>query len=174
MHQHRPRPVAAGVQDPRPAVCGLEAEREAPIGPAIERRAQRYQLPDALGPFAREDADRLGVREPVARRQRIGGVQGRAVSGAEGRRDAPLRPGAGTVSQAALGHQETGATRYRHPPRGPQAGEAGPDDDGARGVHRAHSGVSEPLVPWQDMRRSHWCVVPLPGGRLGNASVHRR
>ena len=133
--QRRPGAVAAGVDDPGPRMGRLEAEAQAAVGTAIEPGPQREQLVNPVRAFTCEDANGLGIGQPIARREGIGRVLAGAVAGAEGHGDAALGPGAGAVGEGFLGEDNGAPSFRREPPGGPQPGDARADDDGAVGSH---------------------------------------
>ena len=90
----------AGVQDPADAVRRFEPERRLAVRVAIEPRAPVDQLAHVARAFLDEHAHGRFVAQPVAGADRVGGVQRRAVVGADRRRDAALR-----VAGVALGRR---------------------------------------------------------------------
>ena len=141
--EHRAGAVAAGVEDPRAAMRPFEAHPQRSVRPSVEHRTQGDQLADSLRSLRGEDAHRLGIGEPVARRERVGGVECRTVSGAEGRGDPTLRPRARAVGERALGDENRRASRQRQAPRAPHPSEARADDDEAAGVRRTQDAVTK-------------------------------
>ena len=126
-------PVAAGVDDPGTRMRRLEPEAEPPIGAAIEAGAQGEQLVNPVRAFTCEDSDGFGVGQAVTGGQGVGRMLAGAVAGAEGHRDAALRPGAGAVGERFLGDHDRRLSLGSQPPGRPEAGDARSDDHGASG-----------------------------------------
>ena len=126
------------VQDPRHRVGSLERPVEVGALP-VERHPELVdqEVAHEVGPFARQQADRFGVAQPVARADDVGGKQLGRVAGRP-RDDAPLgvervgfrdlaRPGRDRHLRAVAGRGESSRA----------AGDAGPDhEDIRRGLHR--------------------------------------
>jgi hypothetical protein len=132
-HQLGTGPVAIGVQDARARVRRLEAEPEPAIVAAIELGAELQQLTNAFRALGDQHPHGLGVREPVARFERVLRMQGRRVSRTDGHGDAALRPRRGAVGELALREQYRAAALAGQAPCGPQSRYTGANDD-RRGV----------------------------------------
>jgi hypothetical protein len=132
-HQLGTGPVAIGVQDARARVRRLEAEPEPAVVTAIELGAELQELTNAFGALGDQHPHGLGIREPVARFERVLRMQGRRVSGTDGHGDAALRPRRGAVRKLALREQYGAAALAGQAPCGPQSRYTGANDD-RRGV----------------------------------------
>jgi hypothetical protein len=76
------------MDDAAAAVRGFEAERQAAVRVAVEDDAQPLEVGDGSGCRSGDAPDNRGIAEPVAGRQRIGGVQRRLIVGPDCRGDA--------------------------------------------------------------------------------------
>ena len=143
------RMIAAPVPSPatwtmrrRPWAASRPSARR-PAGIAVEDDAVTLQLDDGGRRRRSDAAGDGGIAQPVAGRQRVGGMQGRPVVLAHGGGDAALGPGrSGALGQGHLGQQDDGPRR--EPERGHQAGKTAADDDGAAGkfgTHGFHRGL---------------------------------
>ena len=125
-------PVAARMDDAGSGVGGFEPESQLAVGAAIEDGAQRQELVNPVRAFTCEDADRLGVGQPVAGRHGVGRMLAGAVSGPERHGDPALGPRAGAIGQRFLSNEDHREAFGRQSPRRPEAGDSGADDDGRR------------------------------------------
>ena len=132
-HQLGTGPVAIGVQDARARVRRLEAEPEPAVVAAVELGAELQQLANAFRALGHQHPNGLGIREPVARFERVLRMQGRRVTGTDGHGNAALRPRRGAVGELALREQHGAAALAGQAPCGPQSRYAGANDD-RRGV----------------------------------------
>ena len=109
---------------------GLEPERKAPVLHAIEAHAEPREPLDRGRGGAREKVDDRSAAEAVARRERVCGVQGRAVVRAHRGGQAALRPeGRALGAERPLRQHDDRPGRELE--RRHQAGDAGADDDDA-------------------------------------------
>ena len=135
--QRGPGAVAPGVDDPGPRMRRLEPEPEPAVGATVEPGAQGQKLVNPAWAFTCEDANGFWIGQPVARRHGVRGVLAGAVARPECHGDAALGPGTGAVGEGFLGEDDGLLAFGSEPPRGPQAGDARADDDGAG---RGHDG----------------------------------
>jgi hypothetical protein len=78
--ERRSGPVSTGMDDSGSRVGGFESEAQLPVGGAIKDGAQREELVNSVRTFACEDADGLGIGQPVAGGQGVGCMLAGAVS----------------------------------------------------------------------------------------------
>ena len=129
--QRRSGPVAAGVDDAGARVGGFEPESQLPVGAPIEDGAQGQELVNPVRAFTCEDADGLGIGQPVAGRHGVGRMLAGAVTGPERHGDAALGPRAGAIGQRFLSNENHRKALGCQSPRRPEAGDSGAYYDGA-------------------------------------------
>ena len=123
------RPVASPAWSTRRTLCAASRPSDEPaVGIAIEPRAHAEQFADVADAVLDQRGDGGFVAQAVARAQRVGRVQRRAVVVADGRGDAALRVAGVALGRIGLGQDEHAAGR-RERDRRAQAGDAAADDD---------------------------------------------
>ena len=123
-----PGAVASDMDDAAAAVRGLQAQRERPAGSRSKTTPSRSSQTMAAGAACGDATGDRRIAEPVAGRERVGGMQG-------GRSSAPMAAAMPPWAQAARRPaKRRPASRMtgprRQPQRGHQAGDAAADDDG--------------------------------------------